>query len=650
MPTMKRLIIIALFFAFSVVSAQVSVPILDRKVSIKAVNQTISKVLDIIAETADFNFSYSPGVIKVNKIITVQADSRTVKEVLDQIFNGEVSYQQIGNHLVLQKVYKPKAVSPSSTKYNFIITGYLRDGYTGDGLKNVSVYERNSLVSCLSGDFGYYQLSLVSKVAELEIRYSHQDYPDTVVKINYGSNGVHTIHLSFYGPIPKEVVNDIDSIASSEIDTTVNQSADTTPVSKTVWVVDFLNSLQEIKLEDTKLAKWVVSNKQRVLEKNIRDSFYRNWQLTFFPPVGTNGRLSGLVTNNFSINLLGGYNGGVSGLELGGLLNILKGNMNGAQFAGFGNIIGGNTKGAQLAGFMNHNMGKMHGFQAAGFYNFNRLSASGAQFAGFANVNFSKSDALQAAGFTNVNYDKQRGTQLAGFGNYNFKGSKGTQIAGFMNLSLKRTKGFQLSGFMNVAEEIKGGQISGFLNIAKRVKGVQIGVINIADTASGFCFGILNFIRNGIHQVEISSNETGMFGLYYRSGVKSLYSIAGITTAAYSNFRQELMGYGYGVGTGFKLAKPVKITAEFIANQMGTGLNTRYVRIWSRAQLNLELVPVKGLSIFGGVAINGFVADATDPGYDGFYSTFGGTDVLEENSGRYPYKMWTGYQFGIRLF
>jgi hypothetical protein len=40
--------------------------------------------------------------------------------------------------------------------------------------------------------------------------------------------------------------------------------------------------------------------------------------------VGTHGKLSGQVTNNFSFNILGGYGAGVNGAEVGGLFNIDK--------------------------------------------------------------------------------------------------------------------------------------------------------------------------------------------------------------------------------------------------------------------------------------------------------------------------------------
>src|SRR5690606_38989007 len=41
--------------------------------------------------------------------------------------------------------------------------------------------------------------------------------------------------------------------------------------------------------------------------RNIRDTLYRDFQVSFVPFVGTNEMLSGNVINDYSLNVLGGY-------------------------------------------------------------------------------------------------------------------------------------------------------------------------------------------------------------------------------------------------------------------------------------------------------------------------------------------------------
>ena len=182
-------------------NAQTAVPILDRKVTVKITNQPLAKVLNIISETTNFNFSYSTS-IKVNRNVTIHAENKTVREVLDQLFNEQVTYQQIGNHLILQRKFNPKNTTQiqgnteKQSKYNYRITGYIRDLKTGDGIANVSVYERQSLASTLSGDFGYFELPVTSKENQLKIQYSIQGYTDTAVQIPFANNGLIEININ----------------------------------------------------------------------------------------------------------------------------------------------------------------------------------------------------------------------------------------------------------------------------------------------------------------------------------------------------------------------------------------------------------------------------------------------------------------------
>ena len=50
----------------------------------------------------------------------------------------------------------------------------------------------------------------------------------------------------------------------------------------------------------------------------------RPFQVSLVPGLGSHGKMSGQVVNNFSLNVFGGYTAGTNGSELGGLFNIDK--------------------------------------------------------------------------------------------------------------------------------------------------------------------------------------------------------------------------------------------------------------------------------------------------------------------------------------
>lgn len=611
---MKKIIFI-LFIIPCLVIGQSQSLILERKITIKVTNQSLGKVLDIISETAQFNFSYSNQVVNVKKIVSVHAENRTVKDILDQLFNQQISYQQIGNHLVLQKkiqVKKPQANvnNTPQKKYSYKISGYLRDIESGNGIPNVSIYEKNTLSISNSADFGYYFIQMTSDKPNITLKYSSETYRDTQIFVNWENQGVIDLHLSLISkfPVDNNSFNQNDSISTDTI--TVADSARTIVHSDT-------SQVQKIKLDDTKIGKWVVNNFTKILEKNIRDSFYRKWQVTFVPPIGTNGKLSSMVTNNFSFNTLLGYNGGVNGVELGGFINIIKNNVDGVQMAGFGNLVQGLVNGVQMAGFFNHNLSSVNAVQAAGFYNYNN--------------------------------DYTRGLMMAGFMNINAYQIDGVQLAGFMNTAYE-LNGLQMAGFMNTTKYVRGTQIAGFLNLAKNIKGAQIGFINIADSIDGVGIGIINLYRNGIHQLDLGYDENKLYGAAFRSGTNKFYSILSLMTQSFNfNDSSNIIAYGFGIGKRIKHNRTFYSTIDLTSHQMSYNFRTNYLHLLNQIKYSLEIKLNKSIAIYGGVSIYHSIDDTQDPLYNKAFKNFGKNTIWTHNS-LTEQKIGFGYQFGLRLF
>jgi hypothetical protein len=86
-------------------------------------------------------------------------------------------------------------------------------------------------------------------------------------------------------------------------------------------------------------------------------------QFTFAYPLGTNGTEAINISNQFSFNALYGVNGGLDGLEIGGLVNYNHGDVNGMQLAGVANINAEYTEGMMLAGSFNLTLGDAQGIQ-----------------------------------------------------------------------------------------------------------------------------------------------------------------------------------------------------------------------------------------------------------------------------------------------
>ncbi|MCD7972576.1 MAG: hypothetical protein LUG18_07890 [Candidatus Azobacteroides sp.] len=80
---------------------------------------------------------------------------------------------------------------------------------------------------------------------------------------------------------------------------------------------------------------------------------YKNFQLSFISPFGTNGTQSQFTTNKVSVNIIGGYSYGNTGFEFGGIYNVNTHLTQGIQFAGILNYSGNTQRAIQLAGITN---------------------------------------------------------------------------------------------------------------------------------------------------------------------------------------------------------------------------------------------------------------------------------------------------------
>lgn len=320
------------------------------------------------------------------------------------------------------------------------------------------------------------------------------------------------------------------------------------------------------------------------------DSLTTNpFQISFIYPLGTNGVYSQNIENNVSINIIGGYNGGLDGIEVGGYFNVLRYNMNGIQLCGFTNVVMGQTEGIQLAGFANVGGDTVKGLQMAGYANVNARHTSGLQAAGFANVNGGSTHGVQLAGFANVNGGQLQGPAIAGFANIVADSSEGVQLAGFANIS---------------GSNVDGSQISGFLNVCKTLNGCQLGFINIADTVeSGLALGFLSIVKKGYWAFELESNESFYTSAQLKTGTEKLYNVFSLSIKPQD--QRLKWAYGYGLGTNFTLANKLDANLEISSHYvMEDGWYNQQFNSLNRLKFNISREVVDGVSIYGGPSYN----------------------------------------------
>jgi hypothetical protein len=619
-------LLILLVLASPLVAQQKSIPLLERSININVSNETIESALKKIGKSAGFSFSYKSSLIQEKEVVSFQGANRTVREILDQLFKGEISYKERGSHLILIKAEK------QSSKDSKMLNGYVIDEATGARLKNVSVYDPVSLSSAVTDSYGYFQIEIKNPTDdEIKLAINKNTYIDTVVVVGSSWKRIITIPI-------KENARKIGSIADS-----VGNKM------KRVWLNIKRSSEQAANID------------------NISDTLYRKHQFGVFPFVGTNGNLSGNVINDYSFNLLGGYSLGNRKFELGGIFNINRTDVYGAQIAGTANAVGGKQEGWQFAGLANVVVDSSNGIQMAGLINANFAAKKTAGVAGLVNFNYGNTSGVGLAGLVNFALKEQRGVYLSGIGNFarreagpvhaagifNFAGTSlnGLQLAGIGNITIDSLKGLQFSGVLNVAPSyIQGAQVSGVLNVAKEVDGVQLGLINYTSRIKGVPIGLISIVGKGYHKIEISADELFYTNLAFRTGVREFYNI--LTVGAMpQTFDQDLTlwSFGYGIGTAPRISDKVFLNFDLTSSQIVMG-QIEEINLLNKFYVGVDLQVAKSLSITAGITMNGHLTDVTYDKYPDIFTDYKPEIIYERDySNNLNLKCWFGGKVGIRF-
>ncbi len=308
----------------------------------------------------------------------------------------------------------------------------------------------------------------------------------------------------------------------------------------------------------------------------------RKAQVTFAYPIGSSGMSSMEYSNNFSFNILYGLNGGVNGVEIGSLLN--------------------------------YNKGEVKGFQLSGV--------------------------------SNINTEYSKGFLLSGVSNICLDSTTGVFVSGVLNYSKQKSTGFQLATMNFTGNEFKGFQL-GVINYAKKLKGVQLGVINfLNDGTSGIPVGIVNIVKNGYYEFELTGGEAIYSNFSYKMGVDRFYTIYKAGLSSYNN--NPVYSFGLGFGSSLSIAEKQKLSIDLSANGI------IYNNVWNselnllnKIDLNYKFFISQKFSVLIGPSFNVYVTKERVDGQFGTLNVPYSIYTNEWSSGKSF--MWLGLNAGVSL-
>ena len=150
-----------LAFALSVVAQST---VLDQRVTLHLKNVTIQQVLAALTEKHNIAFSYSNSLVPLQQKVSIQADKKPLRQVLDEVLNGSgTRYSLIGSQVILQPA------PPIQKNKRVTISGYVIDAASGEALPGAVVTE--GVTGSSTNTYGFYSLQVPYGQTQLHARY-----------------------------------------------------------------------------------------------------------------------------------------------------------------------------------------------------------------------------------------------------------------------------------------------------------------------------------------------------------------------------------------------------------------------------------------------------------------------------------------------
>ena len=331
------------------------------------------------------------------------------------------------------------------------------------------------------------------------------------------------------------------------------------------------------------------------------------------------------VVDGLSFGFFGVRAAEVDGVQLSILASLVDHDLDGGQLSTLLTDVGGDLEGAALAALAALVRGDAVGLQSGTV-----VSWTGGSFEGV-----------------------QLGTGLS----YTGGDFVGFQAAAAAAIASGKVDGAQASSGFAYADQVEGVQAS-VIGVAGRVDGLQLGVINYGGQVDGLQLGvintgrdvdvpigILNFISEGIHDVELSGAETGFGSLGLKLGGNIVYTELLIGSRAFGagDDTRPLLWSGLAIGGRGRLTDDFYLDVDLAGGslQRDWGQSDGTLLTSLRATVGYELGA--GFAVVAGPTLNGLV-HIDGPRYDvgvGPQLLFGGEDGA--------FRMWPGFRLGVAL-
>lgn len=164
-----------LFLVVGLMQLSASVYSQTTKLSLEMRNAKVTEVLDEIEKQSEFRFAYSPGLIDLDRKVTVEIQDKTIDESLKVIFAGtNVEFGVFDRHILLYpESLNPDAepvVSHATGQQQRTVSGIITDEF-GQPLPGVTVVVKGTTQGTVTNADGEYSLTNIPDDATLQFSF-----------------------------------------------------------------------------------------------------------------------------------------------------------------------------------------------------------------------------------------------------------------------------------------------------------------------------------------------------------------------------------------------------------------------------------------------------------------------------------------------
>lgn len=202
--------IIALFFAGFAANAKNLD--MEKRVTLKAENESIKNIFKKIENQIDVHFMYESNQINANQKISLKLNNVKLEEALDKICsNFLLRYQIVNNYIVIKK--DPKVADAGQNKIS--ISGTVYAGDDNMPLPGVGIKDKNSDAAATTDFDGTFKIEINSSEAVLV--FSYVGYVTQEIKVTQSDKSVTVKLVADMKQLQEVVVMGYGSVKKNEV-------------------------------------------------------------------------------------------------------------------------------------------------------------------------------------------------------------------------------------------------------------------------------------------------------------------------------------------------------------------------------------------------------------------------------------------------